>query len=129
MIWIDSSFAVEWLLGSRRAEKTPFTNQPGAILPAQYAEVLVYFEKKGVGLTAVVEQLEPLELGQATREELQKGASLYLRARKKRAKVSLADAMLGAVASSRDEAILSYDGDFADLGFTEANGLWTSQKS
>lgn len=130
MIWLDSSFAIEWLLGTNRAAKSPFKthqacHQVASLLPAQYAEILVYFGKKIPDISPVVEQLESLDLGLAGREELQLAAALYLRGRKLTAKVSLADSILAAVAHKRKEDLLSFDSDFKYLGLTEKEGLWT----
>ena len=125
MIWLDSSFAIEWLLGTNRAAKSPFKTQQASLLPAQYAEILVYFGKKIADISPVVEQLESLDLGVASREELQLAANLYLKGRKLTDKVSLADSILAAISHKRKEALLSFDSDFKYLGLTEKEGLWT----
>jgi predicted nucleic acid-binding protein len=44
MIWIDASFAIEWLGGMKRAaDVNPKPGRRVAILPLQYAEVCAFF--------------------------------------------------------------------------------------
>ncbi len=126
MIWVDSSFAVEWLAGTERAEKVQYESEPLGILPSQYAETFVLFLKKGFEPENVAQQLESLEIKHPENIHLQLAAKLYLEARKSpKSKASLADAILAAVAYHRHEKILAFDGDFKDLGFKEKNGVWS----
>lgn len=126
MIWIDSSFAVEWLLGTDRAREIEVSVKNGlAILPAQYAEILAYFMRKTSNSMVVIDQLEALDLEHPDKSELQLAAQLYDSARRRKSKASLADAILAAVAESRGGEIFSFDDDFRYLGFTVGGGVWT----
>lgn len=128
MIWIDSSFAIEWLLGTRSAKMLELPAQALSILPQQYAEVLVYFYKAMSDISPVVEQLEYLSLGQPERVDLVLACQLYGEARRKKSKASLSDAILAAVASNAKSALLSFDGDFHYLGFVEeTTGVWRAR--
>ena len=124
MIWIDSSFAVEWLLGTDRAKKVILPQEPLVILPMQYAETTVFFLRTDTDPASVMKALEALEIKQAEKSHLQEAARLYLKARKLKSKASLADAILAAVAGERHEEIASFDQDFSALGFKEKNGIW-----
>lgn len=116
MIWIDSSFAIEWLLGSERASAVKLPAAGFATLATQYAEILVFFSKRLKDLTPLAAQLEAVSLKHADRAELSAAAQKYLLARAAGSKASLADAMLAAVAESRDEPVATFDADFAALG-------------
>lgn len=126
MIWIDSSFAIAWLLGEKRAQSAPINREQGTILSAQYAETLIYFSRRLLELQPVVAQLEVLNLEQPTKKELVYAAQLYTQARTGgHSKLSLADAILGAVAKTRKEAIFTFDADFKEIGFSEEElGVW-----
>ena len=125
MIWIDSSFAVEWLRGTKRAEKVSLPEGPLAILPMQYAETTVFFLRAGSDPVAIIKALEALEIKNAEQFHLQEGVRLYWQARGLKSKASLADAILAAVACERHEAIASFDQDFSALGLKEKNGIWS----
>ncbi len=125
MIWIDSSFAIEWLLGTERASKVMLTPEPLGILAAQYAEILSYFLRRTEDVTLIIEQLEALSLATPEKRELQFAARIYHQARQRNSKASLADAILAAVATMKGEQVLSFDQDFASLGLVEKNGVWS----
>lgn len=130
MIWIDSSFAIPWLLGDPMTRRVSLGEEARGVLPAQYGEVLVYFGKRLEDLTVVVAQLESLSLGQLEKGEIEMAAQLFvkarLEARQKKSKASLADAMLAAVSRQRHETVLSFDHDFISLGLTQSQpGLWS----
>ena len=126
MMWIDSSFAIEWLLGTERVAKFVLPDESHAILPTQYAEVMAYFCKRMDDPSSAASQLEALQLATPTRYELQQATKLYVMAREKRSKASLADAILAAVAINRKCKVLSFDADFAALGFREKAGVWAA---
>lgn len=125
MIWIDSSFAVEWLSGTARAEKVKLTGDPLGILPMQYTEILVFYLRQGIDVIPITNELEHLELIHPQKEDLGHAGMLYVRARKNHSKASLADALLAAVAHKRNEKILAFDHDFADLGMKQKGGFWS----
>ena len=125
MIWIDSSFAVEWLLGTERASKVSLGKELSALLPMQYAETLAYFLKKGGDPLEVVGELEGIELKNPDKIYLQQAVPLYLAARDRHSKASLADAVLASVAIGRGEKVASFDGDFEYLGMKNRGGLWS----
>lgn len=129
MIWIDSSFAIEWLIASVRAKGVAIGKQKLGILPQQYTEILCYFGRRVADITPVVKQLEALSLENPKRSELVLAARLYQSARIKKSKASLADAILAGTATLRKECIASFDHDFKSLGFKNAAGLWTLQES
>lgn len=124
MIWIDSSFAVEWLAGIDSARQIHLPDGPLGILPMQYLEVFVFFLRQGQDPLAISRELERLELRNPERVHLQHAGSLYLEARKKKSKTSLADALLAAVSHIEGEGILSFDRDFATLGLKAKGALW-----
>ncbi len=124
MIWIDSSFAIEWLLGTPRAEKVKLGNDALGILPAQYAETFTFFLKKDYDPLLISQQLEALELKYPEKIELKRASFLYLEARQHKSKASLADAILAAVAQERKEKIASFDDDFSDLGLKQYQNFW-----
>lgn len=127
MIWIDSSFAIEWLIGTKRAQNVSLPKRKRAILPQQYTEILAFFGKKMKDLTPVIEELEGLALQNASKHDLQFAAQLYLEARQKKSKASLADAVLAAVATLNKKPVCTFDRDFQHLGFQESNsqkGVW-----
>lgn len=125
MIWIDASFAIEWLLGTAKAAEITLPRTEKGILPAQYSEILVYFGRRVGDLSPVIEQLEALKLEHPNKGELQEAAQIYLQAKKQKSKASLVDAMLAAVAIKRNESLLSFDSDFADLGLKNSEGVWS----
>ena len=116
MIWIDSSFAIEWLLGSERASKVQLPKVELAILEAQYAEIVVIFSKHITDLAPTVAQLESLSLKHATKAELVVAAREYLHVRAKKSKASLADVILATVAKLRDDSVATFDKNFDLLG-------------
>lgn len=125
MIWIDSSFAIEWLAGTDRAAGTRLGEEPLRILPMQYAETVVFFLKQKWELPAIAKELTAVELQHPTVVDLQRASWMYLMARQRRRnKASLADALLAAVATAQRMPIATFDRDFADLGFRERRGLW-----
>lgn len=126
VIWIDSSFAIEWLLGTRRAKRVNLGDEVRSTLPAQYAEIFIFFLRHGYDPVHIVNELEGLDLWQPQKTHLQRAGFLYLEARKRKGKASLADAILAAVAYVRQEKIASFDQDFSRLGFSHRNGLWSS---
>lgn len=125
MIWIDASFAVEWLRGTPRAAELGFRRSARAqILSLQYAEVCVYFLRQRRKFSVAV--MEPLELVTADTEELLTGANLYVRARAAGSKASLADAVLAATVRSRGGVLYAFDEDFRYLGLQQTStGRWT----
>ena len=129
MIWIDSSFAVEWLQGLERAKGAELGDELLAILPSQYLEVYSFFLKMGRSPVAIAHELEPLELKNPEKVHLQHAASLYLEARRKKSKASLADALLAAVARVNAEKIAAFDGDFAFLGLKKQGVFWHANSS
>lgn len=124
MIFLDSSFTIEWLLGTPRAAKVKLPAESMAILPMQYAEILVFFLRQGEDLTAVTQELGALEIQYPHQGDLIVAADLYHQARQKKSKASLADALLAATALQRDEKLFSFDQDFAYLGFRGQHGCW-----
>lgn len=126
MIWIDASFAVEWLRGTARAAESGFRlSARPQILAMQYAEVCAYFLRERRKFSPGV--LEPLQLVTAGPEELLDGANLYGRARDAGSKASLADAVLAAVVRGRGGVLYTFDEDFRHLGLQrEGVGRWTS---
>lgn len=128
MIWIDSSFAVEWLLGTERPKGVDFQGEELAVLPMQYTETFVYFMKQGVDPLVISQQLVALELRNPEKVDLQKAAFLYLEAREKKSKASLADALLAAVAQRHQEKIVAFDDDFADLGMIKKGHYWIPKR-
>ncbi len=125
MILIDSSFAVEWLAGTARAAAVALPSVPLAILPLQYAEVCAVFLRHHTELTAIIRELDAIELLHPDRVHLQQGAALYHRTRKKMrtTKISLADAILAAVALDHGARIATFDRDFLTLGFKGPMGI------
>lgn len=125
MIWIDSSFAVEWLLGTDKAKRIKLPQEAMGILPQQYAETFVFFLRRGLDPTAIANELESLELMAPEKTHLQLGAQLYAKARlSHKSKASLADAVLAAVVLVNGEKLLAFDRDFSQLGLHEKNALW-----
>jgi predicted nucleic acid-binding protein len=119
MIWVDSSFVVEWLLGTERVQSVNIKSETLSILDNQYCEVVAFFRKRDVSEQRVVSQLERLILERPEREDLVYGASLYLKARNAGSKASLSDAILAAVvAKDKKHELLAYDYDFEALGLT-----------
>ena len=124
-IWIDASFAIEWLGGTQRAKRVSLGKSKLKILTAQYAEVLCYFERRTDTLEMIEEQLEPLLLTSPSKSTMCAAACLYNAARKKKNKASLADAILAAAAIEKNESIASFDEDFKALGLKKKTfGLW-----
>ena len=123
MIWIDSSFAIEWLLGTERAKKADFKKESPAILPMQYMETFVFFLKMKLDPIRIANELEALELIQPVKPHLQEASFLYREARLRKSKASMADAILAAVAYERKEKVASFDRDFDSLGL-KAKGLF-----
>jgi len=127
VIWIDTSFAVEWLCGTERASQVNLPRGPLGLLSMQYAEVYVFFLRKGMDHKSIAGQLDFLELGFPEKIHLQLAAQLYIEARVDvKNKASLADALLAAVAYERKEKIIAFDRDFSSLGFEEEEGIWHS---
>ncbi|MCC7345533.1 MAG: PIN domain-containing protein [Deltaproteobacteria bacterium] len=125
MIWIDSSFAVEWLLGTDKAKRVKLPQEAMGILPQQYAETFVFFLRRGLDPTAIANELESLELIPPEKTHLQLGAQLYAKARlSNKSKATLADAVLAAVVLVSGEKLLAFDRDFSELGLQEKNALW-----
>lgn len=125
MIWIDSSFAVAWLLGESKASEINFSRQPLGILPSQYAETLCFFGRQKSDLTVVINEMEITHLVSPLKNDLLLASELYLKARyTHKSKASLADAILAAVAIHHEEMILSFDQDFKFLGFENRQGIW-----
>ena len=127
MIWIDSSFAIEWLLGTKKAASVPLSHEPLSILPLQYIETLTYFFRREVDPLRITNEMEGLELKHPEKLHLPQASLLYLEARKRNSKASLADALLATVAQERGEKIASFDHDFAALGFKLKGGFWLPQ--
>jgi predicted nucleic acid-binding protein len=123
MIWIDSSFAIDWLQGQEAArDKIDLTEKIG-ILPHQFAEILVFFKRRDPNFDS--SPLEMLDLATPNEEDLKLASNLYINARKLKSKASLADAMLAAKAKNQMEKILTFDNDFLNLGFMEeSQGIW-----
>lgn len=128
MIWIDASFAVEWLLGLPRARGfLDIQGQPIRILPMQYMEILVFFLKRGKEVGETAAELEPCQIVSPNNEALKLGARLYCRARLEKSKASLSDALLAAVCHQTRETLLAFDSDFTALGLKEKKeGHWVS---
>ena len=123
-MWIDSSFAIEWLLETDRAKQAEISDTPLAILPMQYMETFSFFLKKLVDPMQIIRELSPLEMTHPEKIHIQRGSFLYLEARRQKSKASLADALLAAVVAERRECLLSFDEDFSFLGLKGKNGLW-----
>lgn len=127
MIWIDSSFAIEWLLGIPRAkEVVHLQGQSLGFLPMQYMEVVAFFLKKGHEPQVIINQLEPCQLFNPDIKVLRMGAKLYCQARLQKSKASLADALLAALCHQTKEKLLGFDNDFATLGLRQKEGYWIS---
>lgn len=126
MIWIDSSYAIDHLTGHARARDVDISHEPWVILPAQYAEILVWFGKRTADLGPVVEQLQGIALREAQRPVLLDAAGLYLGARQQGSKASLADALMAADCQRHKGKIASFDQDLGDLGMWRRGGLWVA---
>lgn len=125
MIWIDTSFAVEWLLGMPRAKGLVDVQQPLGLLPMQYMETLIFFLKKGEELQIITNQLEPCRLFNPDNATLKLGARLYYQSRLQKSKASLADALLAAVCHQTKEKLLAFDNDFVSLRLKQQKeGYW-----
>lgn len=123
MIWIDASFAIEWLGGSKRAAEAGLKRARVSILPMQYAEVCVYFFRRHPDFPR--ESLDALELVEVDADELLDAALLYIRARAQPSKASLADAVLAATVRSRGGELYTFDEDFRFLGLKRVGaGRW-----
>lgn len=123
--WIDSSFAVEWLLGRDRARGYSLDPAQIATLPAQYAEICVFFLRRDESFS--IEALASLSIEAHTEAELLEAARLWLRARNAGNKASLADAILAAVVRTRGGVLFSFDRDFQHLGlFRERGAIWSA---
>lgn len=123
MIWIDSSFAVEYLLGTARAGQVTLGGEHLVTLPAQFAEIAAFFLRRDPEFE--IAQLEPIDLTAPDETDSFAAARLYLAARSSKSKASLADALLAATARNRGGDILAFDEDFRHLGFTRVEpGLW-----
>jgi predicted nucleic acid-binding protein len=123
-IWIDSSFAIEFLLGERRAAGVNLGSRQLVTLPAQYAEICAFFLRRDPGFDPT--PLEQLELVAVDEGEALAAAKLYVAARTDGSKASLADAMLAAVVRSRGGELLAFDDDFRHLGMhRESSGRWS----
>ena len=129
MIWIDSSFAIEWLLGTKRAAAVTLPRESLMMLPMQYLESFTYFLKHGADPIQVHNQLAGFNRTEATTAELEQAAFLYLAAREHSSKASFADALLAAVAGSHHGLIASFDHDLKSLGCEFKNGLWKPRGS
>lgn len=131
MIWIDSSFAIEWLAELDRVKNFELPKETLSILPSQYTETFVFFLRKGIDQISIFNSLEVLNLQTPDKLHLQLAASLYVKARGvSKNKVSLADATLAAVAKERKEKILAFDSDFSQLGFKqEKGGVWVASSN
>ncbi len=127
MTFIDSSFAIEWLLGRSRANSIPLEGGSCGMLGHQYAEILIFFLKAGKKGEEVSQQLEYFEFMAAEKEEWKDAGELYLKARKEKSKASLADAVLASVVIRRREKLLSFDQDFKSLNLKETGGgVWVA---
>jgi predicted nucleic acid-binding protein len=128
MIWIDASFAIEWLGGTKRASEVGLAPRSRmSILPMQYTEVCAYFLRRDPEFTR--EKLVSIELVEADANELMDGAMLYVRARAEGSKASLADAVLAATVRARGAKLYTFDEDFRFLGMQrEATGIWSRAK-
>ena len=123
-IWIDSSFAIEFLLGERRAAGMRLSGVQLLTLPAQYAEICAFFLRCDPGFDPSV--LELMELVALDESEVLSAAKLYVGAREEGSKASQADAMLAAMVLSRGGELLAFDDDFRHLGLRrEASGRWS----
>lgn len=123
MIWVDASFAVEWLGGSKRAAEAGLKRARVSILPLQYAEVCVFFLRRHPDFRR--EALEALELVEADADQLFDAALLYVLARRQTSKASLADAVLAATVRSRGDELYTFDEDFRYLGMKRVGaGRW-----
>lgn len=125
MIWIDSSFAIEWLSGSLRAGRVKLPTDALGILPQQYAETFTFFLKQGHDPIKIANELDTLELKSPKKIHLQLGSQLYFKARQApKSKASLADAVLAAVIHVSREKLVAFDQDFSNLDLKEKNGIW-----
>jgi predicted nucleic acid-binding protein len=127
MMIAGASFLVAWLRGETSTPSEHLSRF--TTLPAQYAEVYVHFLKRKVSPEAIAAALVPVALLAATEAELALAAKRYVNARRsKDCKASLADAILGAVAETRNSELLSIDEDFRHLNFRKLNGtVWVSR--
>ena len=119
IIWIDASFAIEWLLATDRAKTVTLPSSDLYILSAQYAEILVYFHKRLDDLAPVTRELKMLELYQPDRSILESASIRYVDAKRTSKKISLSDAILAAAAQKTKAPIATFDHDFITLGFTQ----------
>jgi len=132
MIWIDASFAIEWLQGTKKVKSVSLRKLVGqfGILSAQYIETLVYFEKRSMDSTEyseIIKQLTAFTIYHPKVSELHYTSTLYLKARQQSSKASLADALLAAVTTLRKDTLLAFDNDFQDLGLRKiSSGRWIS---
>lgn len=127
MNWIDSSFAIEWLLATPRAQGHVLEGTLGT-LPSQFAEICCFFLRRDP--TGSLDHIALLAIHCPAPRELIEAARLYLQARRGHGKVSLSDAILASVVRSRGGALLSFDSDFRLLGMRQIrDGFWTSEES
>ncbi len=124
MILVDSSFAIEWFLGKEVVSNTPILGKALGILPQQFTEILVFFGKRINDLSPIIHELEPISLIVPEKVELYEACYMYLEIKKRKPKISLADAICAAVAKKRKYPIATFDLDFQSLGFSEKDGLW-----
>ena len=122
-IWIDSSFAIEFLLGEHRAAGVKLGGRQLLTLPTQYAEICAFFLRRDPAFDSSA--LELLELVAVDEGEAIAAAKLYVTARAAGSKASLADAMLAALVHTRGGELLAFDDDFRHLGLRHvAPGRW-----
>ena len=89
----------------------------------QYAEVCAFFFRRSRKFS--VTALEAFDLVHEDTDELLTAALLYVHARARASKASLADAVLAATVRNRGGVLYAFDEDFRHLGLQrEALGRW-----
>jgi predicted nucleic acid-binding protein len=125
MTFVDSSFAIEWLLGRSRAKIIQLEADSYSVLGNQYVEILIFFLKLGKKTEDIVRQLEFLEFITPEKEDWISAGMLYSEARQQKSKASLADAVLAAIVIREEGKLLSFDHDFRSLRLKEMKaGIW-----
>ncbi|MBL7684659.1 MAG: PIN domain-containing protein [Deltaproteobacteria bacterium] len=129
MIFLDASFIIYFLQGEDKASANIIENEDLYILPSQFMEVLVFFQRKSFDLNRIRPFLEDLILVHPNISQIYLAALLYGKARKEKSKTSYSDAILAAMVIDHRARLASLDNDFRFLDLTyHGNDLWTSKE-